>query len=69
MLFRSEFPSSLVWNPWAPKRVNFFALEAIWGRILTMDQSRFEISVNIDILVLGFYRYIGNIGEKYRWIF
>ena len=33
-----EFPSSLVWNPWVPKRVSFFAWEAIWGRILTMDQ-------------------------------
>ena len=33
-----EFPSILVWNPWVPKRVNFFAWEAIWGRILTMDQ-------------------------------
>ncbi|RVW16104.1 hypothetical protein CK203_079054 [Vitis vinifera] len=33
-----EFPSSLVWNPWVPKRVRFFAWEAIWGRILTMDQ-------------------------------
>ena len=33
-----EFPSSLVWNPWVPKRVNFFAWEAMWGRILTMDQ-------------------------------
>ena len=32
------FPSSLVWNPWVPKRVSFFAWEAIWGRILTMDQ-------------------------------
>ncbi|RVX00231.1 hypothetical protein CK203_026685 [Vitis vinifera] len=25
-----EFPSSLVWNPWVPKRVSFFAWEAIW---------------------------------------
>ena len=33
-----EFPSSLVWNPWVPKRVSFFAWEAIWGRILTLDQ-------------------------------
>ena len=33
-----EFPSSLVWNPWVPKRVSFFAWEAIWGRILTIDQ-------------------------------
>ena len=33
-----EFPSSLVWNYWVPKRVSFFAWEAIWGRIITMDQ-------------------------------
>ena len=32
------FLESLVWNPWVPKRVSFFAWEAIWGRILTMDQ-------------------------------
>ena len=33
-----EFPLSLVWNPWVPKRVSFFAWESIWRRILTMDQ-------------------------------
>ena len=33
-----EFRSSLVWNPWVPKKVNFFVWETIWGRILTMDQ-------------------------------
>lgn len=57
-----EFPSSLVWNPWVPKRVNDFAWETIWGRILTMNQPRSEISVNTDISVLEFYGYIGNIG-------
>ena len=31
-------------------------------------QSRFKISVNTNISVIGFYGYIGNFG-KYRWIF
>lgn len=32
------FPSGIVWNPWFPSRVNFFAWEVVWGRILTLDQ-------------------------------
>ena len=32
-----EFPSSIVWNPWVPKKVSFFTWEAFWGRILNMD--------------------------------
>ena len=32
------FPSGMVWNPWAPNKVSFFAWEAIRGRILTLGQ-------------------------------
>ena len=32
------FPFRLVWNPWVPTKVSFFAWEASWGRILTLDQ-------------------------------
>ena len=28
----------LVWNPWVPTKVSFFAWEASWDIILTMDQ-------------------------------
>ena len=32
------FPSNLIWNSWVPTMVGFFAWEASWGRILTLDQ-------------------------------
>ena len=32
------FPSKIVWNSWVPCNVGFFAWEASWGRILTLDQ-------------------------------
>lgn len=31
-------PLSMVWNPWVPVKVGFFAGEATWGRILMTDQ-------------------------------
>lgn len=34
----SRFPSDIMWNPWVLKRVTFFTWEAVWGRILTLDQ-------------------------------
>ena len=34
----SRFPSDIMWNPWVPTRVTFFTWEAVWGRILTLDQ-------------------------------
>ncbi|KAL6322010.1 hypothetical protein AAG906_003151 [Vitis piasezkii] len=33
-----QFPSSVVWNVWVPCKVCFFALEATWGKTLTLDQ-------------------------------
>ena len=36
--FREPFPTSIVWRSWAPMKVSFFAWEASWGRILTLDQ-------------------------------
>ena len=33
-----QFPSSVVWNVWVPPKVSFFAWEATWGKVLTLDQ-------------------------------
>ena len=33
-----HFPHSVVWNSWVPVRVSFFAWEATWVKILTLDQ-------------------------------
>ncbi|RVW76218.1 mRNA cap guanine-N7 methyltransferase 2 [Vitis vinifera] len=32
------FPHDTAWNSWAPVGVHFFAWEATWGKILTLDQ-------------------------------
>ena len=32
------FPTSVVWNAWIPPKVSFFAWEATWGKVLTLDQ-------------------------------
>ncbi|RVW13836.1 hypothetical protein CK203_079440 [Vitis vinifera] len=32
------FPHGLIWNPSVPSKVCFFAWEASWGKVLTMDQ-------------------------------
>ena len=32
------FPSHLIWNPVIPPRMGFFAWEASWGKVLTLDQ-------------------------------
>ena len=32
------FPSRSIWNPVIPPRMGFFAWEASWGRVLTLDQ-------------------------------
>ena len=31
------FPHRFIWNYWVPSKVGFFAWEAAWGRILTLD--------------------------------
>ena len=33
-----HFPRNLVWNSCIPTKVSFFAWEAWWGKILTLDQ-------------------------------
>ena len=33
-----EFPARSIWNPIIPPRLGFFAWEASWGRVLTLDQ-------------------------------
>ncbi|RVX20512.1 Transposon TX1 uncharacterized 149 kDa protein [Vitis vinifera] len=32
------FPHGVIWNPSVPSKVSFFAWEASWGKVLTMDQ-------------------------------
>ena len=34
----SLFPYCFVWNSWVPTKVGFFAWEASWGKVLTLDQ-------------------------------
>ena len=34
----SLFPFRFVWNPWVPTKVGFFAWEASWGKVLTLNQ-------------------------------
>ena len=34
------FLTGIVWNPWVPMRVSFFAWETIWKKILTFDQQK-----------------------------
>ena len=33
-----RFPRKLIWNPYVPPRVGFFAWEASWGKVLNLDQ-------------------------------
>ena len=31
------FPYKFIWNSWVPTKVDFFAWEASWGKVLTLD--------------------------------
>ncbi|RVW52364.1 hypothetical protein CK203_072021 [Vitis vinifera] len=33
-----QFPNSIIWSPCVPTKVCFFAWEASWGKVLTLDQ-------------------------------
>ncbi|RVW35452.1 putative ribonuclease H protein [Vitis vinifera] len=33
-----QFPINIIWNPCVPTKVCFFAWEAFWGKVLTLDQ-------------------------------
>ena len=33
-----QAPVKILWNPYVPSKVGFFAWEAWWGKVLTMDQ-------------------------------
>ena len=35
-----EFPYRSVWNPDVPPKIGFFAWEATWGKVLTLDQHK-----------------------------
>ena len=32
------FPMKIIWNSYAQQKISFFALEALWGKVLTLDQ-------------------------------
>ena len=32
------FPHQLIWRNWIPTKMGFFAWEASWGKVLTLDQ-------------------------------
>ena len=32
------FPHQLIWSNWVPTKMSFFAWEASWGKVLTLDQ-------------------------------
>ncbi|RVX23889.1 hypothetical protein CK203_000399 [Vitis vinifera] len=34
----NPFPTGIVWNVWVLPKVSFFAWEATWGKVLTLDQ-------------------------------
>ncbi|RVW93513.1 putative ribonuclease H protein [Vitis vinifera] len=33
-----QFPNGMIWSPCVPTKVSFFAWEASWGKVLTLDQ-------------------------------
>ena len=35
---RTDFPCRSIWNPIIPPKLGFFAWEASWGKVLTLDQ-------------------------------
>ena len=34
------FSTSMIWNSWVPPKVSFFAWEATWAKVLTLDDLR-----------------------------
>ena len=39
-LYAVVFPHQFIWNTWVPTKVGFFAWEALWDKVLTLDQLR-----------------------------
>ena len=35
---QGDFPARVIWNSWVPPRVSFFAWEAMWKKVLTLDR-------------------------------
>ena len=50
-----QFPNSIIWSPWVPTKVGFFAWEASWGKVLSLDQlkKRGRILANRCFLCCG----------------
>ncbi|RVW62986.1 DNA-directed RNA polymerase 3, chloroplastic [Vitis vinifera] len=42
----------IIWNPWVPSRVRFFAWEACWGKVLTLDQPKEEGLMAVGVLFI-----------------
>ena len=36
------FPMKIIWNPWVRQKISFFAWEASWGKVLTLDPNSEE---------------------------
>ena len=39
------FPMAITWNSWVLSKVCFFACEASWGKVLTMDHIQKRVGV------------------------
>ena len=35
---QGDFPARVIWNSWVPPRASFFAWEAMWKKVLTLDR-------------------------------
>ena len=45
-----DFPVRVIWNPLVPSRVSFFAWEATWKKVLTLDSFQrrgFSLLINV----------------------
>ena len=63
---RKVFPLGIVWNPWVLRRVSFFTWEAVWERILTLDQLKRRVGVyRVDVICVKVYLALSELnGDK-----
>ena len=41
-----QFPESIIWSPCVPTKASFFAWEASWGKVLTLDQLKKRVVIS-----------------------
>ena len=41
-----QFPKSIIWSPCVPTKASFFAWEASWGKVLTLDQLKKRVVIS-----------------------